>query len=46
MSYRPLVFNVLQESDRPPTSQAVAALAETQKQLQELLTKWIAIKNK
>ena len=40
------IFNTLQDSDRPPTAQAVAALAETQKQLQELKVKWMALKGK
>jgi hypothetical protein len=40
------IFNTLQDSDRPPTAQAIAALAETQKQLQELKTKWMALKAK
>jgi photosystem II stability/assembly factor-like uncharacterized protein len=40
------IFNTLQDSDRPPTAQAVAALAETQKQLGELKIKWMALKGK
>jgi hypothetical protein len=40
------IFNVLQEADRPPTAQVVAALAEAQKQLQLLLTRWAALKVK
>ena len=40
------LFNTLQDSDRPPTAQIIAALAETQKQLQELKTKWAALKSK
>ena len=40
------LFNVIQDSDRPPTTQAIAALAETQKQLQQLVTKWDALKGK
>jgi hypothetical protein len=40
------IFNTLQESDRPPTLQALAALAETQKQFQELKIKWMALKGK
>jgi hypothetical protein len=38
------IFNTLQDSDRPLTTQAIVALAETQKQLQELKTKWTALK--
>ena len=37
------IFNTLQDSDRPPTAQAITTLAETQKQLQELKTKWMAL---
>jgi hypothetical protein len=40
------ISNTLQESDQPPTAQAIAALAETQKQLQELKIKWIELKGK
>lgn len=40
------IFNTLQDSDRPPTTQVIAALAETQKQLGELKTKWMALKSK
>ena len=40
------IFGVLQDSDRPPTTQALAALAETQKLLQELITKWNTLKSK
>jgi hypothetical protein len=40
------IFGVLQDSDRPPTAQVIAALAETQKQLKELKIKWIALKGK
>jgi photosystem II stability/assembly factor-like uncharacterized protein len=40
------IFNTLQDSDRPPTAQALAALIETQKQLQELTTKWMVLKGK
>lgn len=40
------IFNVLQESDRPPTTQAITALAEAQKQLQLLQMKWKELKNK
>jgi len=40
------IFNTLQDSDRPPTTQAIAALAEAQKQLAELKTKWAALKSK
>ncbi len=39
-------FNTLQDSDRPPTSQTIAALFETQKQFEELKRKWYALKNK
>jgi photosystem II stability/assembly factor-like uncharacterized protein len=38
------IFNTLQDSDRPPTTQAIAAFNEAQKQLEELKAKWIALK--
>jgi photosystem II stability/assembly factor-like uncharacterized protein len=40
------LFNVLQGSDMPPTSQTIAALTEAQKQLQLLRIKWTELKNK
>ena len=40
------LFALLQDSDRPPTEQTIAALAETQKQLKELLKKWNEIKTR
>ncbi len=40
------IFNSLQDSDRPPTTQVIAAFNEAQKQLGELKTKWMALKNK
>jgi len=40
------IFNILQNSDRPPTSQAISALAETQNQKQQLMIKWKEIKSK
>lgn len=40
------IFAVLQDSDRPPTTQTIAALSEIQKQLTELKTKWAALKSK
>ena len=45
-NYFASIFGLLQESDRPPTTQALAAFAETQKQLQELITKWNSLKGK
>ena len=40
------VFNVLQDSDRAPTAQAMAAYNEAKQQLQTLQSKWVALKNK
>ena len=40
------LLDLLQDSDRPPTEQAVAAIAETQKQFQQLMTKWNTLKDK
>ncbi len=40
------LFNVLQDNDMPPTTQTVSAVAEAQKQLQLLRTKWNELKNK
>ena len=40
------IFAVLQDSDQPPATQAIAALADTQKQLQQLITKWNMLKPK
>ena len=40
------VLNTLQHSDTAPTTQAIAAVAEAQKQLQQLLKKWKELKSK
>lgn len=40
------IFGVLQDSDQPPTTQAIAALKEAQKQLNELTAKWMLLKGK
>lgn len=40
------IFSVLQDSDRPPASQAVTALNEAQQQLKQLQAKWKDLKNK
>ncbi len=40
------LFNLLQDSDRPPTDQEVSAFTETQKQLKQLIVKWNIIKHK
>jgi hypothetical protein len=40
------IFNTLQDNDWTPTTQAVAAVAETQKQFQILITKWNRLKGK
>lgn len=40
------ILNILQEADMPPTSQAIAAVAATQKQLQILIIKWNGLKGK
>jgi hypothetical protein len=40
------MFNTLQDSDSPPTTQAIAAAAEAQKQLQLLIKKWDELKAK
>jgi hypothetical protein len=40
------LLNLLQESDRPPTDQAVAAIADTQKQFEQLMAKWNSLKGK
>jgi len=40
------IFNVLQDSDMPPTMQTVSAVAEAQRQLQLLRAKWNELKNK
>jgi photosystem II stability/assembly factor-like uncharacterized protein len=40
------IFNSLQDSDNPPTTQVIIAFNEAQKQLGELKTKWWALKNK
>lgn len=40
------LLTFLEETDRPPTSQAMGAVAETQKQLQEAITKWNLFKVK
>jgi hypothetical protein len=34
----------LQDSDRPPTAQVMAAFAETQKQKEKLMKKWMELK--
>jgi hypothetical protein len=38
------IFGVLQDSDRPPTTQTIAALTEIQKQFAELKAKWAELK--
>lgn len=38
------LINILQDSDHPPTDQAVAAVAEANNQLELLLKKWEALK--
>jgi hypothetical protein len=40
------IFNVLQDNDMPPTTQAISAVAEAQKQLQLLRVRWNELKNK
>ncbi|HEX7902971.1 MAG TPA: hypothetical protein VF487_03750 [Chitinophagaceae bacterium] len=40
------IFSVLQDSDRPPASQAVTALNEALQQLKQLQAKWKDLKNK
>ena len=40
------LLNLFQESDRPPTSQAVAAFNNAKKQFDELLRKWTELKEK
>ena len=40
------IFNTLQDNDWPPTTQAIAAATEAQKQLQLLKTKWNELKVK
>ncbi|MDP4262220.1 MAG: glycoside hydrolase [Bacteroidota bacterium] len=40
------LFSVLEESDRAPTSQAVAAFDELKKQFLQLATKWAELKSK
>jgi photosystem II stability/assembly factor-like uncharacterized protein len=40
------LFNVLQESDMPPTSQSVTAAAELKKQFYQLTTRWAELKSK
>ena len=40
------IFNTLQDSDRPPTTQAIAAFNEAQKQFDDLLKKWTELKSK
>lgn len=39
------IFNVLQDSDRPPTAQVMAAFTETQKQKEQLIKKWKVLRN-
>jgi hypothetical protein len=41
-----LVFNTLQDTDMPPTSPSISAAAESEKMFNELLSKWMALKNK
>jgi hypothetical protein len=38
------LFNTLQDCDCPPTTQAIAAVAEAQKQLDALTKKWELLK--
>ncbi len=40
------LFNTLQENDMPPTSQAIAAVADLQTQLRQLMVKWKELKSK
>lgn len=40
------LLNLLQESDMPPTSQAINAVEETQNKLQSLMLEWQAVKRK
>ena len=40
------LFNVLQESDRPPTTQALQTFNELKKQFDELVKKWEELKSK
>ena len=40
------VFNILQDSDTPPTSQAVAAAKETDQAFKTLWQRWIVARNK
>ena len=40
------VFNILQDSDMPPTSQAVAAVKETDQAFKTLWQRWIGVRNK
>ncbi len=40
------LLNTLQENDMPPTSQAVAAVMDLQKQLEQLLVKWKDLESK
>jgi hypothetical protein len=40
------VFNVLQESDMPPTSQAIAAANNVDKAFKTLWQRWVEVRNK
>jgi hypothetical protein len=40
------IMDILQESDRPPTSQVILAVNETQKELNNFQLKWIGIKSR
>ncbi len=40
------LFGLLQQSDMPPTKQAVTTAAELKKQFEQLMSKWNEIKNK
>ena len=40
------LFNTLQDTDMPPTSQTISAAAEAQKTFNDLLSKWMLLKNK
>jgi hypothetical protein len=40
------LLGVLQGADATPTTQAAAAVAETRKQLSELLSNWAAVRDK
>jgi hypothetical protein len=40
------IMNVLQEADRPPTAQTIAAFNEAKKQFDDLVKKWAELKSK